>query len=370
MSGDGKIDLYFYTHLESKEHCDRVMQLLDSRLLLSDPHGFNDPFDSKLRFRHAITDAEAQAELKKQGGLWSRITPNPSFAKNLIENQRERISSQYRIFCFSEHWNSLLMWAHYARSHQGLCLKLSFNPDKLLAGDRLEKIRYTTHYPEIYGEDIVRKDEGALKTLLLTKSVDWLYEKEWRYITHYNSCKHDNILEAEYVDLADLFEVKAVYLGINFDDLRMLRKIQCVLSQRMDVDLRTKVCDGTIQSAENHSRVIHEYCERQKEVFGLIERNSQEELKTFFDGAWNDKMSSIKECVFREQVMLKISNKKIPVFKCEKTKGMFGLSLNAVQFNPLGSLKHHTFGLGPEVVDDEHLAKKYGLESKCRGVSA
>lgn len=348
MSGSGKMDLYFYTHLESKEHCDRVMQLLNGKLLLSDPHGFNDPFDSKLRFRHAITDAEAQTELKKQGGLWSRITPNPSFAKNSIENQREMICSQYRMFCFSEKWDSLLMWAHYARSHQGVCLKLRLDLSDLPnPGDWFEPVRYSKHYPDIYGEDVKAKDEQALRTLFLTKSVDWLYEKEWRYITRYNDCEHNKIIKAECVHFPNL-EVSAVYLGVRFNELKMLREVQCCLSQQMESEINSAGEAGQITDNEGHNRVVNKYSAQQKDVFQWIESDDQKALKHFFG---NESWGANRECVFREQVLMKIQQQRIPMFKCRKQKGRFAVELDAYQHDPLRSTDALFFGVGATVVE-------------------
>ena len=96
----------------------------------------------------------------------------------------------------------------------------------------LEKVRYTTHYPRIEGEEVENRDSVALKTFFLTKSVDWIYEKEWRYITPYLACEHGDVSIAEYVDVTSSVRVKEVYLGVKFDSLKMLREIDIISTEQ------------------------------------------------------------------------------------------------------------------------------------------
>ncbi len=346
------MDLYFYTHLESDFNRKRVMALLEGKLILSDPARFNDPFDSKLRFRHKLTGTEAQAEFKRQGGFWGGFVPNADFAKGWVEKQRERISSEYRMFCFSERWDSLLMWAHYAKGHQGICLKLVVDLDKLPKGDLLEKIRYTTHYPGIDGEDVVKGDEKALRTLLLTKSTDWMYEEEWRYITHCNNCKRGDGFDYEHVDLTGLFKVEEICFGLNFEDHKMLLEIQKILGEQLNNAIEQGVSNTAGQNKDDVNKLANKCNRCQKVLIRLVERNSIKKLKKFFGNAWGDPKNSMKNCVSREQVLLKMRNKKTEVSRCKKTKGLFGLSLAASQHSKIEVLKRAMFGISHVHLDD------------------
>lgn len=174
--------LYFYTHLEDESNRFRVTELLDGRLVLSSPSRFNDPFDSRLNLNHSdLTGDEAQKKIETRGPLVGETSDAELVSIEAFN--RECIYKEYRMFCFSEIRESLLMWSHYARAHKGICLKLKVDRPNLENRHSLKQVRYTTHYPEIAGQDIENGDLGALNTLLLTKSVDWLYEKEWRLIT-------------------------------------------------------------------------------------------------------------------------------------------------------------------------------------------
>ncbi len=97
--------------------------------------------------------------------------------------------------CFSESVKSVLMWSHYANSHQGFALEYDFRPT-------LEKpIKNVGIYPVIYDEErmdvslymawsflrfigieVNNPDITAYLKIALHKSSIWAYEQEWRLI--------------------------------------------------------------------------------------------------------------------------------------------------------------------------------------------
>ncbi len=279
------MDLYFYTHLESDLARRRVMGLLDGKLVLLNPAKFNDPFDSKLNLRH--NDTEQALE------------------KN-TDPRLEDVFKNYRMFCFSEVWNSLLMWAHYARSHKGICVKLSVDSSALpRENDVLESVRYTTHYPEILRRDIKVGDDVALKTLLLTKSIDWFYEKEWRYIISHFACKRMPDGKSDYVDVSSWMKVKEVSLGVSFMDFTMQ--------------------NNTLRSAYGR----HSF----ETIFDVLEMGGGETLREL------STTSALKSAVGRERVLMKFREKNISMLKCDKTPHTFGLERTAFEYNAHTSLK-------------------------------
>ena len=80
--------------------------LRDKRLKISLINEANDPFEFL-----AINLAEPDCREKMQ-------------------NVKNELAKQCGILCFSAHWNSPLLWAHYADNHKGICLGLIF-PKKL-----------------------------------------------------------------------------------------------------------------------------------------------------------------------------------------------------------------------------------------------
>ena len=108
-------------------------------------------------------------------------------ARKMVESQDEhlpltirRIKDNRFIFSLTETWDDLLMWAHYAVSHTGVVVGFDvtpgcFDPDSVYTGRQLSKVRYSTHRPSYLILADVDVDE-----VLLTKSIEWAHEKEWR----------------------------------------------------------------------------------------------------------------------------------------------------------------------------------------------
>jgi hypothetical protein len=82
------------------------------------------------------------------------------------------------VISYSEKKNNLLMWAHYADMHRGICLEFSMDHDKWKGG--VHKVGYSKKLP-ILDFSNGFWNNAAMK-ILLTKSIDWKYEKEWRRI--------------------------------------------------------------------------------------------------------------------------------------------------------------------------------------------
>lgn len=81
------------------------------------------------------------------------------------------------VFCLSEDWDNIVMWAHYASDHAGCCVGFDtshsfFREAEILP---LSQVRYTNMRPKFEVSD-----PDFLRSLILTKSEDWKYEKEWR----------------------------------------------------------------------------------------------------------------------------------------------------------------------------------------------
>lgn len=95
------------------------------------------------------------------------------------------------IVSFSETSRNLLMWAHYADEHRGMCI--GFDPEVLNSANKyqFENESYK-YYPVKVNYDNIRVDvddlpqdlshEVVATKILTTKSDDWIYEKEHRCI--------------------------------------------------------------------------------------------------------------------------------------------------------------------------------------------
>jgi Protein of unknown function (DUF2971). len=89
-----------------------------------------------------------------------------------------------KVCCFAERPDIMLMWAHYASEHTGICIERDWS--KLNNDD----IRRMWLYPVIYGSELdvtnqlFKKFTNPLifNLVSLHKSEEWSYEKEWRLV--------------------------------------------------------------------------------------------------------------------------------------------------------------------------------------------
>ena len=138
----------------------------------------------------------------------------------ITEKLKENVNKQFAITCFSKVSNSILMWSHYSNKHTGFCVEYNFekcrNWDALI---NLLPVLYSVERPSlpIGLFDFSNPQEIKLNNilnyipeltmLLLSKSNDWDYEKEWRIIN----------FQSQLIDghLLDLHTVSHIYLGAN-----------------------------------------------------------------------------------------------------------------------------------------------------------
>jgi hypothetical protein len=96
--------------------------------------------------------------------------------RRAMEGLRTTLSRDTGLLCFSENWDHLLMWSHYASKHGGICLGFDVS-DKFI-----ERVRYSKHrIPIVWGNEALGQvAESFMRSLLFTKSYDWSYEFEFR----------------------------------------------------------------------------------------------------------------------------------------------------------------------------------------------
>jgi hypothetical protein len=211
-----KLPEYFYLYLRMDAFgLKKLIAFVAGRLPLTNPKRFNDPFDTKFELKyakrgHQLSEGElrlADNRFFSQEFIVSAAQEADSASKRAMDWER---SQKFRICCFSEHWDSLLMWAHYADSHKGICLQFRYDDKKRPPGCWFERVRYSTHYPKIDESKAIEFEE----TLLLTKSAEWMYESEWRFISLANEspcdCGFDGLIEPS------PFSLENIYFGVNY----------------------------------------------------------------------------------------------------------------------------------------------------------
>lgn len=164
---------------------------------------FNDPFDCLVNFdidRFILSDI-GKRKLKEKFPIvnWDDIGDVRDLKMEIIQGFQKDI----RVACFSETFDSILMWSHYAQNHSGYCIEYDMN--KVSTGHNFFPIIYSSERNDITEEMIENQYTVGLRSILY-KALEWEYEKEWRVykiISENNGDRKLNIKKS----------IKAIYLG-------------------------------------------------------------------------------------------------------------------------------------------------------------
>jgi hypothetical protein len=178
--------LYKYFPLDSDEQLSRIERVLGGWLYFSSPTTFNDPFEMRPLLAPPTRDDfdEVVSRIGLGAGLLSKSAQNKTFRAVAQEMQRTARSAvapdwldSIGVLCLTTKSDDLLMWAHYASNHTGICI--GFEPSsKPFANAR--KVQYEEDRPRVRAFELERQDEDLLNRVLCTKSPHWRYEAEWR----------------------------------------------------------------------------------------------------------------------------------------------------------------------------------------------
>lgn len=172
-----------------------LKDLINNTITLSSPYTFNDPIDSLIyeAFHLKLKDKESMSD-------------HDRLFKEALE--------QIRIRCFAtpkdgkEPYFKTLMWAHYADSHKGICIKYRFSRSFPKEKDKCVGRFGIVKYPEKAVN--VQKDKYEFKECFLTKQKEWEYENEARLI-YVDTDNTSNFLSLELEP--NVCSIEAVYFG-------------------------------------------------------------------------------------------------------------------------------------------------------------
>lgn len=87
----------------------------------------------------------------------------------------------FGIFSVSATEKDILMWSHYSDGHTGFCIEFNREPDNFLNDAKPVEYPETEDFPFIdYWAGDSSKQIKEFKKIVLTKSIHWDYEEEWR----------------------------------------------------------------------------------------------------------------------------------------------------------------------------------------------
>lgn len=176
---------------------ERLETIKKNKMWYSAPCNFNDVFDSDLGtnedalFQSALQMIPDKRGIRPGSLMWKQLKAQLHGQFRSLQGDFADLRTRMGIACLSEEDDSLLMWAHYANNHRGLCVEYE------LMG--INKELGFTPVPVIYSESRAcfrSLDQEALKRdvqavfieSITSKSPEWCYEKEWRIIRDDTSC--------------------------------------------------------------------------------------------------------------------------------------------------------------------------------------
>ncbi|QEZ48757.1 DUF2971 domain-containing protein [Cupriavidus oxalaticus] len=175
--------LYKFMAIHKAEYIDWFTSILEGRIYYSSPTSFNDPFEMSSLL--APLDKSVFATQRRMAG-YIPVTPSQSRAEygrylnEFSAKPRPALSSDWieglGVLCLTTQKDNLLMWAHYAANHSGVCIGFDSGYEPFTDA---QPVLYSERRPAVSSRT---PDMELLRGALLTKSPHWSYEKEWRAI--------------------------------------------------------------------------------------------------------------------------------------------------------------------------------------------
>lgn len=207
----------------------------NDRIYLISPDKQNDPYDNLIKYNGLVKETidSGQYPLRNNSGqLLSTIEAAIDFAIKEIRKLEA-------IACYTELYNSMLMWTHYSSNHTGFMLEYSkenliqtgcalfpvlYSQKRFDATKTVNNILIQSFAPalkvdltnpshiaklEMMGAPLKVSEYEKIITCMV-KSPDWRYEREWRFIKLQDKTKE----QPEYIEN---IKPKAIYYGIDID---------------------------------------------------------------------------------------------------------------------------------------------------------
>ncbi|AYN04786.1 DUF2971 domain-containing protein [Flavobacterium sp. 140616W15] len=162
--------------------------LINGEMWFPNPMDFNDPFDCDINMtfndsQHSSIQHYYDTYLKKKfsqkelEGIETAKISNLDFGI-LLNKVAKRVAHQKGIACFMSNCDNLLMWAHYADSHKGICLKFDILEDVEFFTPA-KRVIYANEYPQY---NYLQDKNDFVNQMFFTKSDEWKYEGEIRVL--------------------------------------------------------------------------------------------------------------------------------------------------------------------------------------------
>lgn len=168
-----------------------------NKMWYSAPCNYNDVFDCEITvdeasiFNCVLQQLPKNTNIRAGSHAWKEIKRTINQEIKSFCSTFDAMRYSMGIACLSESDDSLLMWAHYANNHRGICVEydlmkintqLQFTPVPIIYSK--DRVCFNVLNPDNAGNDSV---ELFIKSIT-SKSEEWSYEREWRIIRDDAAC--------------------------------------------------------------------------------------------------------------------------------------------------------------------------------------
>ena len=231
--------LFKYRSMATCKAKNRTLDILkNQQLFCPSPDSLNDPFECRF---NVSFDASLDVKNKQATKLLMKENPQmteaeakrlaPERWKQIEEGGYDRLRSllykNFGVVSFSRINDDILMWAHYAGGHNGICIEFSCCHEKedidfekhadFLA--RAQCVGYKEILPKI--NFYTTGSDRQLEAAILTKSEHWVYEKELRIIETNVRCR------SHYISIP-VGTITAIYLGCKIAPRNRQAVLRCI----------------------------------------------------------------------------------------------------------------------------------------------
>lgn len=240
--------------------------MIGEYLNLSSPTEFNDIFDSPI-LEFMNNGGEIQRLIREAyiGGVRiacfvknNKLPYSKNFDGEVIRNENKNQTEK------AEFLNEL-MWAHYADSHKGICIKYNF-PLDITASDH-DKKGYVSFMRDVeYTSDLEKysnQDKISTRDAFFTKSLSWKYENELRLL-YYNHSDCETFISLPIPNC-----VEAVYFGVKCPE-KEKQTIRNILKGRTCITTVPKWVNGSSVDIKEEKEIKFYQMIMDEKVFGAI----------------------------------------------------------------------------------------------------